>query len=253
MSSTTPTNELVILGAPVALRDGSPVRVRQGHRSDQELLLRGFERLGPESRYRRFLAPMLELSEAMVRSLTEVDHHDHEAIVALEEETGEGVAVVRYVRITERRDAAELAVTVIDDWQRRGLGTLLLEVISARAREESITTFTALMLAGNREMMGLLNSLGPVRIVDRDSATVEIEMPIPAVGLSPALSKLLRIAARSDVAVPLAGRLGARRHALGGDDPLDDAIESQQQRMLERLRRAGREADQPCRAARWRD
>jgi hypothetical protein len=65
-----------------------------------------------------------------------------------------------------------------------------------------------------------------VRIVDRDAGTVEIEMPIPAVGLSPALRKLLRIAARSDVAVALAcrhGRLGARRHALGGGNPLDDA------------------------------
>ena len=119
MSSTPSTNELVILGAPVALRDGSHVRVRQAHRSDRELLLRGFERLGPESRYRRFLAPMPQLSEAMVRYLTEVDHHDHEAIVALDE-TGEGIAVVRYVRGTERRDAAEFAVTVIDDWQRRG-------------------------------------------------------------------------------------------------------------------------------------
>ena len=144
MSSTPSANELVILGATVALRDGSHVRVRQGHRSDQELLRRGFERLGPESRYRRFLAPMPELSEAMVRYLVVVDHHDHEAIVALDE-TGEGVGVVRYVRITERRDAVEFAVTVIDDWQRRGLGTLLLEVVSARAREESITTFAALM------------------------------------------------------------------------------------------------------------
>jgi GNAT superfamily N-acetyltransferase len=144
MSSTPSANELVILGATVALRECSHVRVRQGHRSDQELLRRGFERLGPESRYRRFLAPMPELSEAMVRYLVVVDHHDHEAIVALDE-TGEGVGVVRYVRITERRDAVEFAVTVIDDWQRRGLGTLLLEVVSARAREESITTFAALM------------------------------------------------------------------------------------------------------------
>ncbi len=206
MSSTPSTNELVILGAPVALRDGSRVRVRQAHRSDKQLLRRGFERLGPESRYRRFLAPMPQLTEAMVRYLTEVDHHDHEAIIALEEETGEGIGVVRYVRSSERRDAAEFAVTVIDDWQRRGVGTLLLEVISARAREEGVTTFTALMLASNREMMDVLNSLGPVRIVDRDLGTVEIEMPIPAVGLSPALSKLLRIAARNDVAVALAGR-----------------------------------------------
>lgn len=217
MSLTPSTNELVILGAPVALRDGSHVRVRQGHRSDKELLLRGFERLGPESRYRRFLTPVSELSDAMARYLTEVDHHDHEAIIALDEETGEGIGVVRYVCDPERPGAAEFAVTVADDWQRRGLGTLLLEVISARAREEGITTFTALLLASNQEMMDVLEHLGPVRIVDRDPGTVEIEMPIPAVGLSPALSKLLRIAARNDVAVSLAGRhdwFGARRHAV---------------------------------------
>jgi GNAT superfamily N-acetyltransferase len=249
MSSTPSTNELVILGAPVVLRDGSHVRVRQGHRSDQQLLRRGFARLSPESRYRRFLAPMPELTEAMARYLTEVDHHDHEAIIALVEETGEGIGVVRYFRFTERRDTAELAVTVIDDWQRRGVGTLLLEVISARAREESITTFTALILAGNHEMIDVLKSLGPVRIVDRDPGTVEIEMPIPAVGLSPALRKLLRIAARNDGAVPLTAWFGARRHALEGDNHSDDAADSRQQRMLECLRRAGEKPINPWRAA----
>ena len=58
MSSEATTTELVLLGAPLALRDGSRIRIRQGHRTDQELLVRGFERLSPESRYRRFLAPI---------------------------------------------------------------------------------------------------------------------------------------------------------------------------------------------------
>jgi GNAT superfamily N-acetyltransferase len=85
---------------------------------------------------------MPKLTEGMVRYLTEIDHHDHEAIIALDEQTGEGIGVARYVRDQERPEVAEVAVTVIDDWQGRGLGTLLLEVISARAREEGITTFT---------------------------------------------------------------------------------------------------------------
>jgi GNAT superfamily N-acetyltransferase len=170
MSLTPSTGELVTLGAPIVLRDGSHVRLRQGHSSDRQLLLRGFERLSPESRYRRFLAAMPELSEEKVRYLTEVDHHDQEAIIALDEETGDGIGVARYVRDPQRPDMAEVAVTVIDDWQGRGLGTLLLEVLSARAREEGITTFTALMLATNQEMMDLLEALGPVRIVIARSA-----------------------------------------------------------------------------------
>jgi GNAT superfamily N-acetyltransferase len=210
MMSMPSTNELVVLGAQVALRDGSCVRVRQGHRSDRELLLRGFSRLGPESRYRRFLAPMPELTEPMIRYLTEIDHRDHEAMIALDEATGEGVGVARYVRNPERPSEAEVAVTVVDDWQGRGLGTLLLEVISARAREEGITTFTALMLATNQDMLDMLMRLDPIRIIDREPGTVEVEVEIPAIGLAPALRKLLRIAASHDVAVPLAHRCRPR-------------------------------------------
>src|SRR6516225_282501 len=216
MPSTSSTNELVSLGAAIVLRDGSQVRIRQGHRSDRELLLRGFERLSPRSRYRRFLAPVSELTEEMVRYLTEIDHHDHEAMIALDERTGEGVGVARYVRDPDRPDIAEVAVTVIDDWQGRGVGTLLLEVISARARAEGITRFTALMLATNKEMMDLLQELDPVRIVDRELGTVEIEVPIPAIGLAPALREVIRIAAQHDIAIPLARHDGPRR--IAGDD-----------------------------------
>jgi GNAT superfamily N-acetyltransferase len=206
MFLTPSTGELVALGAPIVLRDGSRVRLRQGHSSDKELLLRGFERLSPESRYRRFLAATPELREGTVRYLTEIDHHDHEAIAALDEKTGEGIGVARYVRDPQRRDVAEVAVTVIDDWQGKGVGTLLLEVLGARARAEGIHTFTALMLATNDEMLDVFKALGPIQIVDREIGTVEIEMPIPEVGLSPVLKKLLHIAARNNVVLPLEDR-----------------------------------------------
>ena len=67
------------LGVPVELRDGSRVRIRQGHRTDRELLVRGFEHLGPESRYGRFLTWTQALDDRTVRNMTELDHHDHEA------------------------------------------------------------------------------------------------------------------------------------------------------------------------------
>ena len=121
-------------GAPIELRDGSRVRIRQCRRTDRDLLVRGFERLSPESRYRRFLTPMHELDQKTLRYLTDLDHRDHEAMFALDE-SGEGVGVARYVRSAVRPDTAEVAVAVVDAWQGRGLGTLLLQAISVRARD----------------------------------------------------------------------------------------------------------------------
>jgi len=142
----------------------------------------------------------------MLRYLTDIDHRDHEAMTAPDEETGEGVGVARYVRDRERPHMAEVAVTVIDDWQARGVGTLLLEMPSGRARAKGITTFTALMLATNREMMELFEQLDPMRIVDQAIGTVEIDVSIAPTGVAPALRKLLAIAAQHDVAVPRSHR-----------------------------------------------
>jgi L-amino acid N-acyltransferase YncA len=163
---------------PARLPDGSRVRIRQGRRTDRDLIVRGFERLSPESRYRRFLSPMPKLDEKMLRYMTDLDHRDREAMVALDE-SGEGIGVAEYVRNAARPDTAEVAVTVVDGWQGCGLGTLLLEAIGVCARDEGVRTFTALMLAGNREMMNLFEHLGQVRVVGREAGAVEIEVAIP--------------------------------------------------------------------------
>ena len=196
MPRSRSTEELTALGAPVALRDGSHVRIRQWSPSDRELLVRGFYRLSPTSSYRRFLSAAPVLTSAMLHQLTDIDHRDHEAILALDEREKEGLGVAHYVRSIERPELAEVALTVIDDWQGRGLGTLLLEVISARARQEGIKTFSALMLAENREMRDLLDRLGPVRVIDQEPGTVEVEVAIPDTEVAPELQELLRIAAR---------------------------------------------------------
>ena len=201
--AASPSEELARIGAPIALRDGSRIRVRRLRRADRKLLLQGFHRLSPESRYRRFLSPTPELSAGAVRHLVEIDHRDHEALIALDERLGEAVGVARYVRDRARHDAAEVAVTVVDDWQGRGLGTLLLEGITMRAREEGVDTFTALMLAENTQMMDLLERLGAVRVVDRAAGAVEVEVHLPAIGVSPELRKLIRLAAASYIAIPI--------------------------------------------------
>jgi GNAT superfamily N-acetyltransferase len=184
-------------GTAVALRDGSRVVVRPVRADDRERLRAGFERLGPESRYLRFLAPMAELSEGDLSYLTDVDHHDHEALGALDPETGEGVGVARFVRCADRPDTAEAAVTVIDDWQGRGVGTALLDLLAERARDEGIVRFTALMLAENRDMLEVLEDVAPIHVVERQPGTIEIEVELPPAGVGPHLRGLLGHAARA--------------------------------------------------------
>lgn len=182
----------------VRLRDGSEVLVRPIRPDDKEVLLRGFERLSEQSRYQRFLTPVPQLSSTQVEYLTEVDHHDHEALVALDAEGGDGVGVARFVRDGDS-DAAEAAVTVIDEWHGRGLGTVLCNLLADRAREEGIRRFTAVLLASNRQMLDVLATLGPMREISRGEATAQIEVELPPRGIGDHIAGVLRAAAGGTV------------------------------------------------------
>ena len=84
----------------VSLRDGTLVRIRPVVPDDKGHIVEGFRRLSPESRYRRFMAPLAELSEEQLRQLTEIDYDDHYALIALsvDEAVTPGMGVSRYVR-----------------------------------------------------------------------------------------------------------------------------------------------------------
>jgi GNAT superfamily N-acetyltransferase len=84
----------------------------------------------------RFLMTKKQLSPAELRYFTDVDHHDHEALGALNAD-GRGVGIARYIRDAGDPHAAEITITIIDDWHGRGLGTGLLTRLSARARARS--------------------------------------------------------------------------------------------------------------------
>jgi GNAT superfamily N-acetyltransferase len=183
----------------VELRDESWVGIRPIQPDDKDALLAGFKRLSPESRYKRFLTPMANLTSTQLAYLTEVDHHDHEALVAVDLASGDIVAVGRYVRDGDSDDHAEAAVTVADDRQGLGLGTALTRVLAGRAVEEGFTCFTALLLAENKEMVGLLDSVGEVRVTAREGETIHVLVPLaPDVVKDPALRSVLRAVAATD-------------------------------------------------------
>jgi RimJ/RimL family protein N-acetyltransferase len=187
-----------VLPAELELRDGSTVEIRPIEPDDAEGLRQTFDRLSEESRYRRFLTPMPHLNTTLLLYLTDVDHHDHEALVAIDPASDEGVGVARFVRDDGDDRIAEAAVTVADDWQGRGLGTLLLEALAVRAREEEIERFTALMLAENETMRDVLEQLGPTRRVEEHEGAVEIDVELPADGVGPHLKALLTAAATNE-------------------------------------------------------
>jgi RimJ/RimL family protein N-acetyltransferase/nucleotide-binding universal stress UspA family protein len=165
-------------GESTQLRDGASVLIRPIEPEDRDLLQSGFERLSDRSRYMRFQAPQSSLSDEQLSYLTDVDHHDHEALVALDPGTGHAVGVARFVRVND--GVAECAVTVADDWQGRGLGTELLDQLVDRAHEEGIERFTAIVLAENAEALRLLDRLGDtVRHSYGPQVELEIELPPP--------------------------------------------------------------------------
>ena len=186
-------------GEEVTLRDGSRVLVRPVRADDRPLFVAGFETLSPESRMRRFLFYKKSLGERELDFLTRVDHRDHEAIGAIHTGSGHGVGVARMIR-EEDPEAAEAAVTVLDDWQGRGLGSLLLDKLAERARELGVTHFTATLLTSNKAMLAAFRHLGCVRShreAGGSEMTIDVELSTRAGDES--LSQALRSAAAGDV------------------------------------------------------
>jgi RimJ/RimL family protein N-acetyltransferase len=174
-------------------RDGSRIVIRALEPDDKPLLVEGLDRMGEESRYRRFLSPKPSFTSAELAYLTEVDHHDHEALIAHDSD-GEPLGVARYVRGADP-ERAEVAVAVVDDWQGRGVATELLDRLVDRARDEGVRVFTATTMHDNRDALGLMESLGETRRVGPVSTTLDLEIDLPRRGMGTRLRDVLREAA----------------------------------------------------------
>jgi nucleotide-binding universal stress UspA family protein/GNAT superfamily N-acetyltransferase len=179
----------------ITLRDGARLTLRPLTPDDKPLLVASFERLSEQSRYRRFFTTVNVISPAQLDYLVNVDHSDHEAIIAIEPSSGEALGVARYIRSEDDPESAEVAVTVADDWQGRGLGRALLDRLTYRARQEGVHRFTALVQADNPASLGLLAGTGETRR-RWDTGVVElvVELP-PQRGMGARLGRALRAAA----------------------------------------------------------
>jgi GNAT superfamily N-acetyltransferase len=202
----------------VTLRDGSKMVLRPVRVDDKKAIAAGFARLSPQTRYRRFFAPLTELSERDLAYLTEVDHHDHEALIGFDAGSGDPVGVVRYVRGAEPTEA-EVAVVVVDDWQGRGVATALLDRLVTRAREEGIENFIALVMSENEEAIGMFDTLAPDGSAQRRSASghTELVIELPEPGAPTEESRLGRALRAAAYGALVANPWSLIRQRIGGE------------------------------------
>lgn len=178
--ASTATVQLTTPPREFRLRDGRRVLVRPIEAEDGDRLRVGLRQLSPASRYHRFHAAVSELSPEELRSLTDVDQVNHLAWIALDPALpGEPAAgVARCIRLPAEPHTAEVAVTVLDAYQGRGLGTLLLGVLSRSAAAQGIRTFRAYVLEDNEAMLRIFRDLG-AHVGRLDGGTYQLDIPVP--------------------------------------------------------------------------
>jgi GNAT superfamily N-acetyltransferase len=161
--------------------DGTQLYVRHVKPSDKELIAKAWLELSPRSQYRRFLAPKPILTKGDLRYLTEIDGHDHVALIALRlHEQNRLVAVARYVRLKDDPEAAEVAVTVADAMQGKKIGKQLGVLLADEARGRGVKRFTAAMLAENRPALRLMATMTDRLVSSVDHGVTDVVADLAA-------------------------------------------------------------------------
>jgi RimJ/RimL family protein N-acetyltransferase len=161
------------------LSDGTPLIIRPLRKEDRTILAEGFEHLSDASRYTRFFRQVKHLSDEQLRYLTELDQTKHFAwVAAVPGEHVEGVGVSRWIRLADDPEVAEIAVTVVDEYQRKGIGRTLLSLAFRSAIEAGVRSLSAWVLSENRATLEMLKKMGaaPGRW---ESGVLELNVALP--------------------------------------------------------------------------
>jgi GNAT superfamily N-acetyltransferase len=146
--------------------------------SDREKFLDGFKKLSRKSVYHRFFGFMKELSEQQIEDLLNTDKKDHVAWVAFDivNDDAIGIGVGRFKRSCSNPQEAELALTVIDEYQDKGVGTVLLAIMYYLGMKLNIEVFTGVILSDNSKLIRRFKELGAEMI--RKGTEYEMRLPI---------------------------------------------------------------------------
>jgi len=159
-----------------ALRDGTQVLLRAVICDDRERIQNGMAALSSESRYFRFFTSATRLSDQQLRYFSEVDQQSHVAWIALDSSDPKhpGLGIARFTRTNEEPTVAEMAFVVIDAYQHRGLGTILLAVLYLMAEARRIQVLRAIVLGENTKVSDWLCSLGAAGSYERGEYRLDL-------------------------------------------------------------------------------
>jgi ribosomal protein S18 acetylase RimI-like enzyme len=161
----------------VTARDGTVVHLRLLRRDERDPVVSVFNGLSADSRYHAFLQPMPRLPKAYLDRLVDVDGRRHLAVVAIVE--GECVGIARCIALPDEPGAANAGITVIDRYQGRGIGRLLVEALGLAAVRAGLTTFVCEVHPYNQRAKRLLRSLGVELAYKRRSRLDEGRLRLP--------------------------------------------------------------------------
>jgi len=141
------------------LAGGAEILVRPLCMSDEEPLQRLFYELSDESIYRRFFGFRKAHPHDEMQRMCDLDYELSVGLAACEPERGEIIAMARY-DVDPATQLGEIAFAVRDDWQGRGIGTVLFRRMMAIGRARGLHGFVADVLAQNRSMLAIFHKSG---------------------------------------------------------------------------------------------
>ncbi len=173
-----PEGYLTSLEVDVLLADGRTAKVRPVLPSDREAIRALYEGLSERASYLRFFSIRRHVKEEELERWCTVDYRDRLALVALADD--QVIAMACYDR-TPGSDEAEVAFTVREDQQGRGVGTVLLEHLASAARVAGLRCFVADTLAENRQMLDVFRQAGFEEHTDFDGSVIKVSLVLDAV------------------------------------------------------------------------
>ena len=172
-------SEAIDYTARELLRDGSQIEIRALRQDDEADMLAAIERTSAQSLQRRFFVMKRHFSEKERAYFMDIDFQNHVAIVALAEESGRRDVIVgsgRYIVFEPGR--AEMAFVVVDAWQGRGIGSILMRHLVKIANDAGLQELTAEVLPENTAMRKVFKKFGFLPAPRRDPQTLHLVLKL---------------------------------------------------------------------------